>query len=351
MARSLSAAIGSGFPIHYSRRKPAPRWTLTNVISTLIERRPRRGSLGWAAEALAASRRSRTITLPEAKTNQQIGRLRRVSTSTSFRRAKGVRGLMLFQVSQILQLAIYPLHIAIVLLAVSLWLLWRAKYRSARWTVALAFIVLTVPSIPALVDPAIRTWEAAEPNIPIADQPNADAIVVLGGTVERTAPPRLWPEETIGSRLYCGYRLYRAGKSKLVVVCGGLEYPASDGTFRCEADDLSELLIDMGVPSSALALERNSHNTYENAVESAKILRERNLHSILLVTSALHMRRAAALFRKQGLDVHPAPNSHISTDGPMTWRAFVPNWWTFWRSGMFTKEVVGYVVYRAMGKL
>jgi len=96
---------------------------------------------------------------------------------------------------------------------------------------------------------------------------------------------------------------------------------------------MRELLLDMGVPDAALVLEEDSRNTRENAVFSARVLvgpvsdrdevagsyrGQRPLPQrtaptggrVLLVTSALHMRRALALFEAQGLEVVPVPADH-----------------------------------------
>ena len=77
---------------------------------------------------------------------------------------------------------------------------------------------------------------------------------------------------------------------------------------------MQTLLEFMGIPSSAILLEDQSRNTSENASFSAPLLRERNAQEILLVTSASHMPRAAALFKAQGFQVIPAPTDFIVAD-------------------------------------
>ena len=69
---------------------------------------------------------------------------------------------------------------------------------------------------------------------------------------------------------------------------------------------MKEILEVMGVPGRSMLLERNSRNTYDNALYTAVVLNNKNIKRILLVTSAFHMRRAVALFEKQGFDVVPA---------------------------------------------
>ncbi|MBI5894408.1 MAG: YdcF family protein [Deltaproteobacteria bacterium] len=54
----------------------------------------------------------------------------------------------------------------------------------------------------------------------------------------------------------------------------------------------------LNVDASKAILESNSTNTYENAVEAAKIIRHKNFKKIILVTSQYHMKRAFYTFRK-----------------------------------------------------
>src|SRR5262249_37927778 len=58
----------------------------------------------------------------------------------------------------------------------------------------------------------------------------------------------------------------------------------------------------------------SSRTTYENAVESARLLNDRDMPRVVLVTDAAHLRRAVACFRKQGLDVIPC-GSHYRALG------------------------------------
>jgi len=62
-----------------------------------------------------------------------------------------------------------------------------------------------------------------------------------------------------------------------------------------------------GVPETALLLEPQALNTYENALFSKKILQEQQIKTSLLITSAFHMPRAQLIFEKLGLKVIPAP--------------------------------------------
>ena len=74
-----------------------------------------------------------------------------------------------------------------------------------------------------------------------------------------------------------------------------------------ESSVMAELLQQLGVPAAAILQETRSRTTRENRDFSLPILQANGIRRILLVTSALHMPRALALFRATALDVIPAP--------------------------------------------
>lgn len=76
------------------------------------------------------------------------------------------------------------------------------------------------------------------------------------------------------------------------------------------AQVMRDFLLGQGVEETSLIVEGRSENTYENAVESGKLLRAREIRHIVLITDAEHMLRASGCFRKQGLEVTPSPVRH-----------------------------------------
>jgi uncharacterized SAM-binding protein YcdF (DUF218 family) len=71
------------------------------------------------------------------------------------------------------------------------------------------------------------------------------------------------------------------------------------------AEVMRDFLTTQGVRPEDLIVESSSRTTYENAVNSAGLLNDRDIRRVVLVTDAAHLRRAVACFRKQGLDVVP----------------------------------------------
>jgi uncharacterized SAM-binding protein YcdF (DUF218 family) len=137
-----------------------------------------------------------------------------------------------------------------------------------------------------------RSAPAPEPGPRLTDE-QADAIVVLGC--------RLFPggvaSERLRRRVTLGIGLYRKGAAPSLVMSGG-------GTGAvAEASVMRDLAREAGVPETALLLEAQSRNTFENAANTARLLHEAGNNRVVLVTDRVHLPRAARLFRGAGLDV------------------------------------------------
>jgi uncharacterized SAM-binding protein YcdF (DUF218 family) len=143
--------------------------------------------------------------------------------------------------------------------------------------------------------------------------------------------------------------VYRQAKPCLLLVTGGKQDPENEGVTP--ADGMAELLRKLGVPERDLVLETNSRNTHENAVESSKILQERGIKRIVLVTDARHMVRAAACFRKQGFDVVPSGCDYRATTWVTSISVFVPDGSGLAALQDVTHEWAGLVWYRFRGRI
>jgi uncharacterized SAM-binding protein YcdF (DUF218 family) len=117
-----------------------------------------------------------------------------------------------------------------------------------------------------------------------------------------------------------------------------------------EASLAAELLEAYGVPSDSILVESNSRNTHENAINTAVIWLARRFRSGLLVTSATHMPRALASFRKAGLDVAPWP-ADFRTEHPLVNSVFdfLPDPGALEMTTTAIKEWLGLAVYRLRG--
>lgn len=199
----------------------------------------------------------------------------------------------------------FPLSLAgLALLAAALWPGVPARPRALC---ALGLAVLWGGGCRLTSEALAGALEGRAPPLPAAEAPG-DAIVVLGGGLLPPIPPRTAPEVTdAGDRVLEAARLWRAGRAPRVLACGG----SLDG-MPPEAADLAELLRFLGVAGEAILEDRSSRTTRENALEARRLLEPLGVRRILLVTSALHMPRAAGLFRAQGFEVVPAPTDWLT---------------------------------------
>jgi uncharacterized SAM-binding protein YcdF (DUF218 family) len=250
--------------------------------------------------------------------------------------------------SKLIPLFLYPLGLALVMTLLAIAILGRSA-KMARLFLFVAVLVLWVTSTPIFSDYLGRTLENQVAPTAVEATPTVDAIVVLGGGVAVPSPPRLTAElSEAADRVLHAARLYRAGRAPLVVVSGGaIPWLGSD---MPEAKATQSLLEEWGVPATSIILETKSRNTRENAVFTGKLLAERGLHRVLLVTSAMHMPRALATFKTAGIDAVPA-----STDFTVTFKAhrtvidFLPDAAALVRTTDAIKEYIGYAYYRWRG--
>jgi uncharacterized SAM-binding protein YcdF (DUF218 family) len=120
-----------------------------------------------------------------------------------------------------------------------------------------------------------------------------------------------------GDRVLYAAKLYREGAAPIILASGGTVNFTPD-RVSTPAQDMADLLIFLDVPASAIWQQNKSQNTYEDALFSTELLAEQGIEDIILVTSAIHMPRARALFEAQGLTVIPAPVDYSITE--QSWR-------------------------------
>ncbi|MEM9493293.1 MAG: YdcF family protein, partial [Myxococcota bacterium] len=97
-------------------------------------------------------------------------------------------------------------------------------------------------------------------------------------------------------RVAAGVELWRRGGAPIFCVTGG------GPPERIEADAMAERARQLGIPDSALRVERESRNTGENARFAAALLREEGCRTVWIVSQPFHLFRAVFLFRKYGLE-------------------------------------------------
>lgn len=255
---------------------------------------------------------------------------------------------MMFE--KLLSLIIYPLGLTLILLSLGIILLCFKKPKAGLASLACGTVWLLVWSLPPVSDRLVRSLEETWSYVDLSAVPNSDLILVLGGVVE--PPSGAYPHPDLNAaadRLWHTARLYHAGKAELIVLTGG----ANDWeTGPSQAALMREVLVAFGVPNSRIILEESSRNTYENAVFSLKVMRDLEISNPLLVTSALHMPRATAVFQAMGVDHTPiATDFLVRRETRLNVLNFVPSVGALNKSTLALHEYIGMAIYKIRGQI
>ncbi len=206
---------------------------------------------------------------------------------------------MFFLLSKTVIYLIMPLTIAAGLLVVSRLL------RAERWRKRLLWagiVLLLLFTNEFIANELMRAWETD------ARAYNTMHKYKIGIVLTGTVIPQLQPDDRVyfsrgADRVVHTVQLYKLGLIDKILVSGG-SGRIVDIKER-EADRFKEVMILMGVPDSVILLENQTRNTHESAVEVKTIVDSLGYApgDCLLITSAFHMRRSIACYRKAGLPV------------------------------------------------
>lgn len=248
-------------------------------------------------------------------------------------------------------LPLYPLGLVVTFLFFAVLCSILRKVKSAQILMICSFIVLMLFSLPPVAHILGTTLEyQIKETLPPG---GTDAtIVVLGGGGVPFVPPRKYPEvNDAGDRMLLGARLYKMGYGKRVVTTGGdvgtsfIEYPS-------EAEENAMVLQAIGVDSTAIIREHKARNTHEHPKYIAAILDSMGVgRTIILVTTATHMYRSVAVFKKYGgFTIYTAPTDY-STSQRMISRStdFFPSVDAFEQSTEIVHEYYGILAYKLFG--
>jgi uncharacterized SAM-binding protein YcdF (DUF218 family) len=204
--------------------------------------------------------------------------------------------MFLLHLKALLRTLVLPPASPLLLAMVGLFL-WRRRPVLARYCVGLGFGSLALLSMP-LVAGALTLLVAHYPALDLGKPSGAEAVVILGGGGQRTYAPEY------------------GGPAAKPILLERLEY----GAFVAHRTALPVLVSGFHVEARAMraSLERSfdieprwiddqSYDTFENARNSAALLKSAGVRRIILVTSATHLWRASQEFTAAGLEVVPGP--------------------------------------------
>jgi len=253
---------------------------------------------------------------------------------------------MFFILSKTLNFLAMPFTLVCILFVLS------AVFKNQRWKKRFfwtALGLLLFFSNDFIANEFMRSWEIR--TTAFSDiQPHELGIVLTGATVPLIKPNDRVYFQRGADRVTHTVQLYKLGLIKKILISGGV------GTLKTpdepEADKFKKAMIMMGVGEGDIFIENETRNTYESAVVVKDILDSLNFKTAdcLLITSAFHMRRSLACYRKAGLNIEP-----FSTDFYAHPRFFYPDGliipsldaMILWHK--LLKEWIGFIAYKMAG--
>jgi uncharacterized SAM-binding protein YcdF (DUF218 family) len=251
---------------------------------------------------------------------------------------------MFFILSKILFFLLSPAFWIILLL---LWSFYTKKEKRRKYLRIISLALFIVFTNPYLFNVLVRSWQSG---VTVLPNKKCSAGILLGG-LSKTDKHNNFYFSSEADRFIQTTKLFHKGVIENIVVTGG--NPSIAKTKKTpEAIQLKKELLLQGVPDSNVFIEFESRNTYENAIFTKRLLDSLQLAPpYALITSAMHVRRAKAVFKNAGLDVIAYPASFKEIDSDKSLDDFlVPSIDVLANWSSFLKEVIGLFVYRITGK-
>jgi uncharacterized SAM-binding protein YcdF (DUF218 family) len=177
---------------------------------------------------------------------------------------------------------------------------WRRKWKVAL-SLAVPILLLflaggtTLPGV--LISAEERNYARDCPQTP------ADVVVVLGGGFyESQYDLHGIALTTSASRVITGMELAHRGLTTNLVLGGSVPTPNQTVPASTKVQTWAQ---NWGLPGITLTNLGVCRDTHDESLAFKQLQTARGWKSVILVTSALHMRRSVALFAKQGIDVTP----------------------------------------------
>lgn len=221
--------------------------------------------------------------------------------------------------------------------------IWKKRF---KWLAIILFFFFTNTFI---FSEFCRLWEVH--GVKTTSLKTYDAGIVLTGMSEYNSDIDLLSIRRGADRIWQALNLYHKGKIKKIIITGDSGYITDRGLH--EAKQMKQILVAWGIPEGDIITEEVSLNTYENALETKKLINRSypHLKDFLLITSGTHMRRAKGCFTKVGLQCDTySTDLFTGSKRSYHWDQYIiPNVSNFGNWNILTKEWFGFMTYDVVG--
>jgi uncharacterized SAM-binding protein YcdF (DUF218 family) len=242
-----------------------------------------------------------------------------------------------------------PVPVCLALLSAGLLLLWlRRRERAGKRLATAGTLLLVLLGYGFVSNRLLSSLERQYQ--PVADASAAAGrvrwVVVLGGgsSSDHSLPEGVRLSEATLARLVEGIRLQRQLPGSRLLLSGGSVFSSDP-----DAETMRALAVGLGVDPGSIVLDTVSPDTETQAeVVRAQLGSE----EFFLVTSASHMPRSMALFRKAGTNPTPAPTHFLTQENRgLSPGAFFPSSAGLRRAETVAYEYLGFAWAKVRGKI
>lgn len=175
--------------------------------------------------------------------------------------------------------------------------------------IALGILFVTGNSV--LINEMALLWEPLPYQVNgKMDMPKARVCVILGGYSGFDHERNRMGFSNASERFFTPLKGMINQTVDTVILTGGSASVISKKYY--ESIYAKNLMKEFGIKENRIFIDAKSRNTYENAIETKRILDSLQVtDSVILITSAFHMNRAQACFQKAGVKFIPYPVHYI----------------------------------------
>ena len=237
---------------------------------------------------------------------------------------------------KLLPLFIMPIVVFLVLILI-------CNYKGYKKLIYLFSILFYIISTPIFSNFIIKIVEGEYKYQKLENLEKVDAIVILGGMLKIYEFENNYTVEWQDpDRFFKGIELYNSFKSDKIVFTGGKS--PFNMTAVSEGSVLKNYALKYGVLEEDIIVTKEVLNTYDESLAVSEVLGENK--TVILVTSAFHMKRAKLLFEQQGVKIIPYKvDFKSSINSRLYFIDFIPNSLALKKTEIALRELLGRLYY------
>lgn len=216
---------------------------------------------------------------------------------------------LFFFISKLVWLLVSPDNLLLILIIITLVLLYAGKQKQAKILLSTISGLLIIIAFFPVGEWLLYPLESRFPANPVLPE-KIDGIIILSGS-EDALLSKAWEQVETGSAVERDLTFLALArqypKAKLVFTGGSGSLINQE--FKA-ADVAKKLFEQQAFDTARIIFERESRNTYENAIFSKKIVKPIKNENWILITTSWHMPRSVGIFCKAEWPVIPYPVDH-----------------------------------------